>query len=517
MENNIQLWLFIRKYLLYLCSNRQLVENILPIHLQEVIFGSSESRISKQISKLEKEGKIRKIAPRIYSSNLTEPSEVIIRRNLFQILGNLYPGAILSHRSAIEYAPTKAGYIFLTYTYTKKVSLPGITISFIEGQGPIEGDNIISGELYASQKPRAFLENLQTSRNPGPTSKCLTLVEIEEKLEQIIRVNGEDEINKVRDKAKKISKELNMQKEFERLNQMIGALLKIHTSKILSSPLAIARAFGSPFDPGRMQLFETLFRELQTKEFKNRPDKNISAKSFRNFAFFESYFSNFIEGTVFEVGEAMKIIETNTPLPTRNEDSHDVLGTYQIVSNRQEMKITPVSSDELLKILLTRHQILLSTRENKNPGKFKDKNNFAGNTSFVDFNLVRGTLIQSFDFYNALTHPFSKAAYMMFVLSEVHPFLDGNGRIARVMMNAEFVKAENSKIIIPTVFREDYLGALRKLTRQGDADTYIRMLQKAHEFSENVYGENIDEMQEYLTQSNAFTESTEEKLKIITR
>ena len=44
------------------------MENILPIHIQEVIFGSSEPKISKQLSMLHKQGKIRKIAPRIYSS-----------------------------------------------------------------------------------------------------------------------------------------------------------------------------------------------------------------------------------------------------------------------------------------------------------------------------------------------------------------------------------------------------------------------------------------------------------------
>ena len=158
------------------------MENILPIHLQEIIFGSSEPRISKQISKLEKEGKIRKLAPRIYSSNLEEPAGEIVRRNLFRILGKLYPGILLSHRSAFEFQPTKAGHIFLTYTYTKKLTLPGITIRFLEGHKPIDGDNAIAGELFASQKARAFLENLQSSKNTGPTSKCLTLPEIEDKL-----------------------------------------------------------------------------------------------------------------------------------------------------------------------------------------------------------------------------------------------------------------------------------------------------------------------------------------------
>ena len=145
------------------------------------------------------------------------------------------------------------------------------------------------------------------------------------------------------------------------------------------------------------------------------------------------------------------------------------------------------------------------------------KNNFAGSTAFVDFNLVRGTLLKSFDFYNALEHPFSKAAYIMFVMSEVHPFLDGNGRIARVMMNAELVKCEQSKIIIPTVFRDDYMGALKKLTRQGNCDTYIKMLQRAHEFSANVNGEDMDVMQQYLSQCNAFTEDADVILKIVPR
>ncbi len=490
------------------------MENNIPFHLQEIIFGSSESRISKQISKLEKEGKIRKIAPRTYSSNLTDSIEEIIKRNLFRILGKLYPGAILSHRSAFEFQPTKAGHVFLTYSYTKKVTLPGITLRFLEGHKPIEGDNAMSGELFASQKPRAFLENLQTSKNIGDTSKCLTLPEIEGKLDQIIRVNGEEEINRVRDRAREIAAELNMQKEFERLNKMISALLTTHSSKILSSPLAIARAFGSPYDPGRMELFEELFRDLQKREFRNRPERNVTTSAFRNFAFFESYFSNYIEGTVFEVDEAKQIIDTNTPIPARNQDSHDVLGTYQLLSNQQEMSVTPQSPDELLTILSYRHKILLSSREEKNPGQFKDKNNFAGSTSFVDFNLVKGTLIQSFDLYKALEQPFAKAAFIMFILSEVHPFLDGNGRLARVMMNAELVKAGQSKIIIPTVFRDDYMGALRKLTRQSETGPYIRMLQKAQEFSENIFGDDMNEMRDYLEKCNAFLEHTEGRLKI---
>ena len=75
----------------------------------------------------------------------------------------------------------------------------------------------------------------------------------------------------------------------------------------------------------------------------------------------------------------------------------------------------------------------------------------------------------------------------MFLLSEIHPFLDGNGRLARVMMNAELVRENQSKIIIPTVFREDYMGALKKLTNSladsaKSAENYTRRMKEYERF-----------------------------------
>ncbi|WP_299667215.1 Fic family protein [uncultured Polaribacter sp.] len=491
------------------------MENILPIHLQEVIFSSSDKNLSKQISKLEKAGEIRKIAPRIYTSNLIDEPEVIITRNIFTILGNLYPNSVLSHRSALEFKPTSEGHIFVTYTYTKKIKLPGITIRFMKGNGPIEGDNLFSGELFVSQQERAFLENLQVSRQPGHESKILTLPEIEAKLEQIVRVNGEDGINKVRDNARVIAEKLGMQSEFAKLNRLISALLTTKPSKILSSPIAMARAFGNPYDPARISLFETLFQHLKQNEFGNFPEINTAKTAFKNFAFFEAYFSNYIEGTIFELEEAKSIIKTETPIANRDEDSHDVLGTYRIVSNLKEMNKTPATHDELLNILQYRHHILLEARKSKKPGQFKDKNNRAGDTHFVDFNLVRGTLIKGFDYYRALNNPFAKAAYIMFMISEIHPFLDGNGRIARVMMNAELVKEKQTKIIIPTVYRDDYLGALRRLTRQKDPVVYVKMLQRAQEFSSTIKANDMNEAELQLEACNAFKEHDKAILKIV--
>jgi hypothetical protein len=493
------------------------MDKSVPLHLQEIIFSSSDSTISRSISKLEKDGQLRKIAPKIFTPIQDEPAEAIIKRNIFLILGHLYPGILLSHRSALEYQPTATGDLFLTYSYARKATLPGVTLNILQGSGPISGDNEFTKDLFVSQQERAILENLQESRKPGPQSKTLTLPEIEEKLEKIVRVKGADGLNKFRDRARQVSEDLEMPKEYEKLNKLIGALLSTKPSSVLTSPVALARAYGHPYDKSRTELFERLFIHLQQQEFGVLPESNITTSAFRNFALWEAYFSNFIEGTRFAVEEAKQIIETGKPIKARDEDSHDILGTYRIVSNRKEMQITPASAEEMINILQYRHKILLSAREAKKPGEFKDQNNRAGETDFVDYQLVRGTLHRGFDYYRNLKEPFAKAAYMMFLVSEVHPFNDGNGRIARVMMNAELVKAEQTKIIIPNVYRIDYLGALRKLSRKGAPEVYVRMLQRAQAFSATVTGESMDEMQNILTESNAFLEEEGDILQIVKR
>lgn len=483
--------------------------------MSEIIFASSDPKEGYKISKMLQEKRIRKIAPRIYSSNLEEEPSAIVKRNILEILGNLYPEAVLSHRSAFEFKPTVTDQLFVTYTYTKKIKLPGITINFLEGKGPIEGDNKMIGELYVSSEPRRFLENLQITKKTGPDSKTLSILQIEQKLDDILIIKGEEGLNSLRDKARELSKILDMQKEYELLNKIIGALFTTKPSKILKSDLALSRSVGLPYDRHRIEIFEILFNHLHNKVFQEYPANNLTPDSFRNFAFFEAYFSNYIEGTVFEVSEAKEIIDTGNPLPARSNDSHDVLGTYKLVSDKNEMKTIPDDANTFLSMLKSRHKALLSARIDKHPGEFKVKNNRAGDTYFVDVKLVRGTLIRGFNYYKILTDPFARAAYIMFIVSEVHPFGDGNGRIARVMMNAELVNRNQCKIIIPTVYREDYLLTLKKLTRDKDPVPYVEMLSKAHKFSSRLNYESYDELYKYLETHNAFFEPDEGKLLII--
>ncbi len=478
-------------------------------NLLEVVVGSTEVRSSKQV----KSGRLRKIATRVYTTNMDDSPEDIIRRNVFYILGQLYPHAVISHRSAFELKPTNEGDIFPTYKYTKKITLPGITVHLLQGPMGTDHDMPFIENLYISSTERRMLENLQKGRTRGRISKCLPKTYIEENLEKMLVVNGEAGINEFRDRAKEIAKQLNMTEEFETLNSIIGALLSTKPSGILTADSAFARAQGVPFDQERIKLFETLFETLNKEYFPVINEQNISTTAFRNFAFFESYFSNYIEGTEFEIEDAYRIIETGQPMLARNADSHDVLGTFQIVASRREMRRTPSTANELIEILQDRHRIMMAARPDRNPGKFKMQNNHAGDSHFVDYTLVRGTLIKGFDFYKALTSPFAKALFILFMISEIHPFKDGNGRISRIMMNAELVHADQSKIIIPTVFREDYLNGLRRLTRKGDPSVIIRAMSRVRLFSAKIIGENFDETRRYLEGTNAFKDGDEYILK----
>nr|GFC77771.1 hypothetical protein [Tanacetum cinerariifolium] len=96
--------------------------------------------------------------------------------------------------------------------------------------------------------------------------------------------------------------------------------------------------------------------------------------------------------------------------------------------------------------------------------------------------------------------------FMMFLISEVHPFDDGNGRLARLMMNAELVSTGQCRIIITTHARESYLDALRRLSRQSEPSLYIRMLSGAQQFVADLRPDSYELVKAQLEVQEAFTE-----------
>ena len=168
------------------------------------------------------------------------------------------------------------------------------------------------------------------------------------------------------------------------------------------------------------------------------------------------------------------------------------------------------SFEEFLALLKGRHAAIMEGRPEKLPERFKEQNSQAGATLFVTPELVAGTLRQGYGMYQALEDPFARALFMMFLVSEVHPFADGNGRIARVMMNAELLSGGQSRIFIPSVYRNEYVSALKRLTNYNDLVGFLRVMDFAQMFVSRIDFTDLVIAQHALTICDASQDPSDE-------
>ena len=219
-----------------------------------LVFATSHQRLNRQMQRARQAGQLRELVPRIYTSDLTTPPADLVRRHWLQVLGHHYPQAVISHRSGLDAQPTPDGAIFLTYKYARKVALPGLTVHLLPGPGPQSADRPFGDTpLYFASEVRALLENLQPCRTRAGISKTLSLSQVEEYLERLLRARGEDGLNAARDQAAALAQTLGWPDELARLHQIIAALLATAPSKLLTSPVAQARApAAGTKPPGRL-------------------------------------------------------------------------------------------------------------------------------------------------------------------------------------------------------------------------------------------------------------------------
>ena len=76
--------------------------------------------------------------------------------------------------------------------------------------------------------------------------------------------------------------------------------------------------------------------------------------------------------------------------------------------------------------------------------------------------LVPGTLRAGWEEGQAVDGPFRQAGYLMFLVSEVHPFVDGNGRSVRFLSAAAAVQGGCSPVYIPAESRKEYIASLER-------------------------------------------------------
>src|ERR1700730_1939515 len=453
-------------------------------------------------------GVLKRLYPSVYTSNVDSPPESIVLQHWQAIVGHLLPGGVISHRSAFDSRPFE-GRLSITRGKTRRdLVLPGLTVHIVPGPGPrLEppAPDTRFGELYLASDPRRFLENL--TRGRGWSDRVLPQPALEAALDRILMVGGPKRLSQLRDHAREIAPALGYDAQFKRLDGLIGALLGTHEAKYLTAKQALARAAGRPYDPNRLEIFDSLFIALNQAALENIADPAPTGIAREDFAFFEAYFSNFIEGTTFEVEEAEAIIFDGKIIENRNEDSHDILGTFQATTTAPWRDRPPQSADEFLVWLQNVNALVMQQRADKKPGEWKEKANQAGNTHFVVPELVVGSLREGFERIRALPHPLAQAIMIMFVVAEVHPFTDGNGRTARLAMNCMLSARALSRIMIPTVYREDYLLPLKALSHNRIAEPLISALSRVQRWSAAFdYSLSRAQLHESLARSNAFQE-----------
>jgi fido (protein-threonine AMPylation protein) len=135
--------------------------------------------------------------------------------------------------------------------------------------------------------------------------------------------------------------------------------------------------------------------------------------------------------------------------------------------------------------------------------------NRAGSSEFVAPELVEGTLHAGFDVGTALLDPFQRSVYMMFLIAETHPFADGNGRVARIAMNAELVANAQVRIITPTVLRLNYISALKAATHNDVFAPLAAVLAFAQRYTARINFTTIATAEADLSRTNAFRDPYE--------
>ena len=72
-------------------------------------------------------------------------------------------------------------------------------------------------------------------------------------------------------------------------------------------------------------------------------------------------------------------------------------------------------------------------------------------------------------------HPVEHSALIHLGLVNIHPFIDGNGRTARLLMNLALLQAGYVITIIPPILRREYLDSL-KASNRGDNKPFINLI-----------------------------------------
>ena len=219
-----------------------------------------------------------------------------------------------------------------------------------------------------------------------------------------------------------------------------------------------------------------------------------------------AYTSNAIEGNTLTRKETQLVIEenlTSSSKPLRNyieavNHAKAFCKILEVIENNSDL-------DE--RVILDIHRIILIGLDDTNAGFYRNcRIRISGSNTILPNPLKVPELME--DFYKWLSENIKNEpitaimAHLKFV--SIHPFADGNGRTARLLMNMLLLKYGYSPIIVRPTDRKKYLSAIENYQVKSDEETYIkfmlRILNRSMKIAINMFEiENMPVQSELLT------------------
>jgi hypothetical protein len=471
---------------------------------------TSKSMLSRAVS----QGRVRRLARELYTADLSADPALLVLRNRWVVLARLVPDALIADRSAAADGEVDGGELFVVSGQrSRPLELPGLVIRPRPGPGPLGSDLPWAAGLHITGAARTVADNLAPSfSRAGKRARTLSLAELGDWLVRKAQVRPPGWLGQLKAQVLVVLDELGNPGRKDQAERLLDEVAGTRPPLRAPGRLLAARLGGREFDPARLGRFEALAKYLA--DIPPGLDVPVAlappeGDSDGTLPFFEAYFSNFIEGTEFSIEEAEAIVASGTAPANRPADAHDILGTFRAVSDPVGRAVVPTTPEELLELLSARHGAIMGGRPEKGPGQFKAKANQAGTYVFVEPGLVVGTLVEGFRYAAAVPAGFPRALYALFLVTETHPFDDGNGRVARCHMCAELSAAGMSRLIVPTVLRNEYLQAMRQASRRANFELYARTLTWAWRWTAAMPWADREATMGRLVATNALTDSTD--------
>ena len=219
--------------------------------------------------------------------------------------------------------------------------------------------------------------------------------------------------------------------------------------------------------------------ELNNKLNSKRPFSKETLKSLRNSINIEwTYNSNGIEGNTLTLRETQIVLEGITVGGKTLREHLEAINHEKAIEYIEDLvkEKNPVTEWNIKNI----HQLVLKEIDDKNAGKYRSKNvAIMGATHTPPDHLIvpelMEKLILNYQKWNKY-HPIIKAAIIHGELVKIHPFIDGNGRTSRLVMNLSLMNSGYLPVIIKKENRLEYYNALDKAHTTGDYTDFVKLV-----------------------------------------